>query len=287
MQTAIRQPHVAPFPHPILAAQRESWNTFSRGWEAWDEFTMRFLDRQGAAIVDALGVAPDARVLDIAAGTGEPGLTLARLASRGSVTALDASAGMLRIAAAKAEARGLSNFDTLEGDACALPFADASFDAVSCRLGFMFFPDMQAAAREMARVLRPGGVLAATVWAGPEHNPWITTLVGAIKRYTEFPAPPPGAPGMFRCAAPELFADLFAEAGMEVDAPTLVADPMRCDSAEEYWAFMNDVVAPVVATLRKLEPSVVAQIKTDVLAAFEQRPDHQLGAGAYCLVARK
>ena len=48
MQTSELQ---TPSIHPILAAQRDSWNAFSAGWEAWDDFTMRLLDRQGAAIV--------------------------------------------------------------------------------------------------------------------------------------------------------------------------------------------------------------------------------------------
>ncbi|MEZ4249482.1 MAG: methyltransferase domain-containing protein [Polyangiales bacterium] len=286
MQTSELQ---TPSIHPILAAQRDSWNAFSGGWEAWDDFTMRLLDRQGAAIVDALKLAEDARVLDIASGTGEPGLTLAARAKRGSVFALDASEGMLRVARAKAAALGLTNFRTIEGDACTLPFSEGSFDAVSCRLGFMFFPDVHAAAREMFRVLRPGGVLATTVWAGPQHNGWITTLVGAIKRYTDFPSPPPGAPGMFRCAEPEVFAELFTSAGFEVEAPTFVPSPMRCDSADQYWAFMNAVVAPVVATLRKLDPAVVAQIKADVFDALERTGPgpKELSAGAYCLVAHK
>lgn len=290
MQTTHNLPAPAPAANRILEAQKASWNAFSPGWETWDELTMRLLERQGAAIVAALDVREDARILDIATGTGEPGLTLAARAARGSVTALDASAGMLRVARAKADARGLSNFVTVEGDACALPFEDESFDAVSCRLGFMFFPDVSQAAREMFRVLRPGGVVATTVWAGPQHNAWITTLVSAIKKYLDFPAPPPGAPGMFRCADPEAVPELFASAGLRVESRSLCAHPLRCRSAEEYWSFMTDVVAPVVATLRAADPSVVAKIRADVLTALRgAHPDGavELGAAAHCIVARK
>ncbi|MDH5672368.1 MAG: methyltransferase domain-containing protein [Myxococcales bacterium] len=274
----------------ILHAQQKSWNRFAHGWHKWDDFTMDFLRQQGAAIVEALDVEHDAKVLDVASGTGEPALTLASRAPNGRVTALDASSGMLEVARGKATARGLTNFVAREGDACALPFADASFDAISCRLGFMFFPDVDAAAREMHRVLKPGGLLATTVWAGPQHNPWITTLVGAIKRHLDFPSPPAGAPGMFRCADPDAFAARLRTAGFQVERSQLIGDTMRCHSVAQYWGFMNEVVAPVVATLQGADPSIVAAIEAEVRTTLT--PDGAstpppLAAGAHCFVVRK
>ena len=69
----------------------------------------------------------------------------------------------------------------------------------------MFFPDMQLAANEMFRVLKPGGRIATAVWSGPEENNWITTIMSVIGRHIQLPAPAPGAPGMFRCATPGLY----------------------------------------------------------------------------------
>jgi ubiquinone/menaquinone biosynthesis C-methylase UbiE len=291
MQTAtvFTQPTSRPRAVEILEAQRNSWNAFSPGWAKWDAFTMQFLDNQRTAIVDALAVGERDEILDIATGTGEPGLTLAGLAPRGRVTALDASSGMLRVAQDKARARSLPNFVALEGDACALPFADDSFDAISCRLGFMFFPDMRTAASEMLRVLRPGGVLATTVWAGPSHNEWITTLVSALKRHVDMPAPPPGAPGMFRCADLEAFSEMVSSVGFRVESQTLHESSMRC-TADEYWGFMNAVVAPVVAALRTADEATVAAVKSDVYAALATRSsgdELRLGAGSLCIVAHK
>jgi ubiquinone/menaquinone biosynthesis C-methylase UbiE len=273
----------------ILEAQRSSWNAFSPGWAKWDAFTMQFLDNQRTAIVDALAIGEGNEVLDIATGTGEPGLTLAELAPRGRVTALDASSGMLSVARDKALARSLPNFVAIEGDACALPFADDSFDAISCRLGFMFFPDMQKAASEMLRVLRPGGVLATTVWAGPSHNEWITTLVSALKRHVDMPAPPPGAPGMFRCADLEAFSEMVSSVGFAVESRALHESTMQC-TADEYWGFMPAVVAPVVAALRTADAATVAAVKAEVYAALATRsPSNELrlGVGSLCIVARK
>ncbi|MCB0689483.1 MAG: class I SAM-dependent methyltransferase, partial [Saprospiraceae bacterium] len=186
----------------IRDTQRDSWNKFSPGWKKWDLFTMDFLESQGKEIIKALQLDPHDQVLDIASGTGEPGLTIAGILTGGTVTAVDLSEGMLRIAQEKAEYQGLQNFNTLVADACELPFADHSFDAISCRLGFMFFPDMLVAAKEMLRVLKPGGRLATTVWGEPAKNVWITAIMGAIKRNIDLPTPPPDAPGMFRCAQP-------------------------------------------------------------------------------------
>lgn len=94
-------------------------------------------------------------VLDVAAGTGEPGLTAAAMVPNGRVTVTDLSERMLAVAAENAARRGLSNFETKVCDAGALPFPNVRFDSVLCRFGFMFFPDIALAAREFARVAKP------------------------------------------------------------------------------------------------------------------------------------
>jgi len=290
MQPMIQTP-ASPAPrstNDVLQAQKKAWNAFSPGWERWDDFTMRFLGPQGEAILDALEVRGDATVLDIATGTGDPGLVLASRLPGARVTGLDASEGMLRIARDKARARGLDNFQTVVGDACALDFADQSFDAVSCRLGFMFFPDPELAASEMARVLRPGSVVAATVWAGPSENSWLTTLVGVVKKHLDLPTPPPDAPGLFRCAAPDALPELFAGAGLRVEKRELLTGRMQCRSSEEYWQFMTAVVPPVVKALASAAPDTVAAIKSEVFAKLAASGlAASMGWGAHSVVARR
>lgn len=111
-------------------------------------------------VTAAAGVGPGQRVLDVACGTG----VLARQASaevgeRGVVAGVDPGPGMLAVA------RELSpSVDWRQGTADAIPFDDASFDAVVSQFGMMFFPDGRAAVREMLRVLKPGGRLAVAVW---------------------------------------------------------------------------------------------------------------------------
>jgi ubiquinone/menaquinone biosynthesis C-methylase UbiE len=193
----------------IREQQKASWNKFSPGWKKWDELMMDFLKPMGDEIITLLNPKTTDVVLDIAAGTGEPGLTIATMVTNGKVIITDLSDDMLAIARENALLRGITNIETKACDVCELPFEDNTFDAISCRFGFMFFPDMLLAAKEMARVLKPGGRIATAVWNGPEKNFWITAAMGTINRNMELPPPPPGSPGMFRCAKDGLIADLF------------------------------------------------------------------------------
>lgn len=122
-------------------------------------------------------------ILDIAGGTGDPGLKIAAIVTEGKVICTDQAEGMLAIAKKKAAEQKLKNFTTQLAEVSNLPFDDAIFNAVSCRYGFMFFPDMMQAAQEMVRVLKPGGHLATAVWDGPHKNYWITVIMDTIKKY--------------------------------------------------------------------------------------------------------
>ena len=171
--------------------------------------TMDFLNPMGQEIIASINPSGSDNILDIAAGTGEPGLTIAAMLNGGKVTITDLSEDMLTIATENAAKKSISNIETIACDVCELPFADNSFDAISCRFGFMFFPDMQLAANEMARVLKPGGRIATSVWNVPEKNFWVTAIMGTINKNMELPPPPPGSPGMFRCAKPGLMKEIF------------------------------------------------------------------------------
>ena len=249
----------------IRDQQKESWNKFSPGWKKWDNLTMDFLKPAGDEIIRKLKPKDSDVVLDVAAGTGEPGLTIARNLKTGKVVSTDIAEGMLETARENAAKLGLKNFETIVADVSELPFDDEMFDAVSCRFGFMFFPDMQLAANEMVRVLKPGGRIATSVWNVAEKNFWVTAIAGTIKKYLDVPTPPPGAPGMFRCAEPGLIANIFRNAGLKNVTETEVTGKYNSGSAEEYWNMMTDVAAPFVAALSKADEATRAKIKNDVI----------------------
>ena len=119
-------------------------------------------------LVELTGVRPGDRVLDAGTGTGFAAFAAARIVGAdGRVVGVDLSPGMLAVARESADRSGLTNFDTVEGDATALPqFNDASFDVVLSATSLLYMP-VSAALREWRRLLRPGGLLAlSTMRAG-------------------------------------------------------------------------------------------------------------------------
>ncbi|OWW04703.1 methyltransferase type 11 [Rhizobium sp. R72] len=254
----------------IRDQQRDTWDRFSTGWRKWDELVLGWLAPFGDAMLRLSNLRNDAHVLDVAAGTGEPGLTAAAMLPHGNVTVTDLSERMLAVAAENAARRGLTNFKTKVCDANALPFPNAGFDSILCRFGFMFFPDMALAAREFARVAKPGARVCAAVWSGPENNPWATTIMSAITRHVDIPASPPGSPGLFRCAPSGLMRATFEEAGLTDLSEEEVSSIMTHESPERYWDFMTDIAAPVVAGLARADAATQAQIRNDVLALARQ-----------------
>ena len=269
----------------IRNQQKESWNKFSAGWKKWDAMVMDFLQPMGNEIIGLLQLQDTDTVLDIAAGTGEPGLTIATKVKSGKVIITDLAEDMLSIARDNAQQRGITNIETIACDVCELPFADNSFDAISCRFGFMFFPDMLLAAKEMVRVLKPGGRLATSVWNIPEKNFWVTAIMGAIKQNMDLPAPPPGAPGMFRCAKDGLIADLFLQAGLKNIIQKEVTGKLNCKTTDAYWGMQTEVGAPIVAALSKASDAVKEKIKKDTYTVIEQKyPDRNIIIDSSALV---
>jgi ubiquinone/menaquinone biosynthesis C-methylase UbiE len=126
------------------------------------------------------------RILETAAGTGIVTEALAAALPDADIVATDLNQAMLDEAASRL---GADRIEWREADAQALPFEDASFDAVVCQFGAMFFPDRAAAYREARRVLRPGGRFLFNVWDRLEANPVSAACARAVADL--FPDDPP------------------------------------------------------------------------------------------------
>ncbi len=258
----------------IREQQKATWNKFSSGWKKWDDLTMDFLKPFGDEIIQLLNLKESDVVLDVAAGTGEPGLTIASKLKHGKVIINDLADDMLVIAHDKAAKKGVTNVEFIACDVCELPFDDHTFDAISCRFGFMFFPDMLMAAKEMVRVLKPGGRIATSVWNGPEKNFWVTAVMDTLNRNMEMPQPPPGSPGLFRCAKENLIADLFLQAGLKNISQKEVTGKLDCKTTDVYWQFMTETPAPVASALSKTNEEMKEKIKGEVYQVVNQKyPD--------------
>ncbi len=255
----------------IREQQKQAWNNVSLAWKKWDHFIMDFMRPMGDAIIERLGIKEDDIVLDIAAGTGEPGLTIAAIAKKGKVIGSDLSEEMLVIAAANAAAKGLKNYSTRAANVCELPFDDNTFTSVSCRMGFMFFPDMQLAADEMYRVLKPGGRVAISVWSVPEKNFWYTAMMSTVNKYVELPAALPGAPGMFRCAKPGLMTDIFGQAGFKNADEKEMTGKVDFIDADTYWRNRTELSESMITALKNTDDTTIAAIKNEVYSIINAK----------------
>jgi ubiquinone/menaquinone biosynthesis C-methylase UbiE len=274
----------------IRAQQRESWNRFSQGWKKWDHLTMKFLEPPGKVMLESIDWAPHFSVLDCASGTGEPALTASKKVPKGRVVATDVAKDMLALAEEKAAQLNLSNFQTKVCSADEIPFDAASFDVVTSRMGYMFFPDILKAAVEMSRVLKPGGYLSVSVWSGPEKNPWISGLMRIIREHVDVPVPEKDAPGVFRCAEPGYLQPFLQQAGFREISERLVEHSMNCTSPNQYWDFMADVAAPVVDLLETADKETIHKIQKAVIAEaakFESESGVSFPALSVVVSARK
>jgi len=274
----------------IRDAQRATWAGLSGGWEKWDLVIMDQLGPVGTAMIERLDIAEDQQHLDIAAGTGEPGLSIARLSPKGRVVLTDLVPEMLDVAARRADALGVTNIETKVCSADDLPFDDAVFDSVSVRFGYMFFPDAAKATAEFARVLKPGGRICSSVWVKPEENPWTTILMQAIATAVALAPPDPEGPNMFRCAASGYVSAVYEAAGLFDVAEWDVDVELVTSSPAEYWEMMSEHVSLAVAALQQIDERSREKIRATVIAnvsAYQKDGKVRVPGVARCIAGTK
>lgn len=144
----------------------------------WGELAEKFdlwlpqIEPVGNAMLNALAAKAGDSILDVASGTGEPAITLARrLKGDAEIIGVDAADGMVNAAMSKVEREGLSGIHFESMPAENLRFDDKSFHKVMCRFGVMLFNDPAKGLREMQRVLKVGGRMVIAVWSTPENMP--------------------------------------------------------------------------------------------------------------------
>jgi len=220
---------------------REQWQQAAEAWHRWGPTLQSWFDPATQLMLDLAQIKPGSRVLDIAAGAGEPALTISeRVGPAGYVLASDISANILEFAARSARERGLSNVDTAVMDGENLDLADESFDVVTSRVGLIYFPDRQRALSEMWRVLKPGGRVAAIVYTTPENNRFFSIPVSIIRRRAELPPPLPGQPGPFSLHSASILQQAFEQAGLHDIQTRVVPSPLRMASAAECVRFERE-----------------------------------------------
>ena len=236
------------------SGQREQWNVAAGGWRKWAPLLDRGLQQMREQLVELARVEPGHRVLDVAAGYGEPALTAARrVGPDGRVVATDISAEMLEYGRERAATAGLENVEFVEIAASALELPAQTFDAALSSYGIIFEPEAEATAARVRGFLKPGARLAISSWGPPDRVPMLGVPMRTMLQRYELPPPPPGTPGPLSRPTPEAIGGLLEGGGfsnVEVVETTVVLD---LDSAEEFTTFVK-VIAPPITALVNARP---------------------------------
>lgn len=232
-------------PAAVWGSGGRHYDTVSRGIaDSIEHCVMRLNPRAGE------------RVLDLATGTG---WTSRRVAERGAVvTGVDIAEDLLAAARDNAKAANLP-IDYQRGDAEKLPFDDGSFDAVISTCGVMFASRPQAAARELARVCRPGGRIALTTWLQDGN---LFKMFQVMKRYMP-PPPQPPPPSPFEWGNPDRIRELLGQP-FELKFERGVSY-YREPTAEAAWDTFSTGYGPTKSLAASLDPDRLAALRRDFI----------------------
>lgn len=218
--------------------QRKQWNEDAAAWHRWGSTLDAWFGEVTRLMLDRAEIGPGSWVLDIATGAGEPALSAAELVGpEGYVLATDLSENIIQFAQQLADERGLQNFETRAMDGEKLELPDDKFDAVFCRFGLIYMPDVQGALSEWRRVLKPGGKTVVAVFSTPERNKWGSVPIPIIRQAAQLPAPLPSQPGPFSLGGDGVLEGALRQAGFQNVLSSTLSAPLQMKSARECIRF--------------------------------------------------
>jgi ubiquinone/menaquinone biosynthesis C-methylase UbiE len=273
------------------AEQRQSWDGVAAGWAKWWEFIEAGSRPVSERLIELAGIAPGSRVLDIATGNGEPAITAARrVGPEGRVLATDFAPSMLAQGRARARDLGLDNIEFREMDAAEIQLAETGFDAVLCRWGLMFVPDLDLTLGAVHGLLKPGGRLAIAIWDGPDEVPMISLPGRVLTEQLDLPPPAPDQPTPFSLSNIAALQDALRAAGFASITSEAVNVIYRFPSAEDFVTFRREATS-VEARLTGYSPEQRERAWDAVIEAVRQfaTPDGGIAIPnkAFCLGAER
>jgi len=255
----------------VREQQRAVWTAAAKGWVD-DREELRGPTRPVTArLIELARIAPGHVVLDMACGSGDPALFIAReVGDRGRVAARDVVAPMVEGARALAQEIGVRNVEFRVIDSELEPrVGTETFDAVTCRFGLMFMADPVAAARAWRASLRPGGRIALSTWS---VFPVLAFVREIVTRHVPLPPPDPNAPGVLGLPTPERLVEILQDAGYTHIAVERLRTPIYEPLPPEDWFdLMSRTAGPMVVLLASLPQQVRDAIRADCVQALREQ----------------
>jgi ubiquinone/menaquinone biosynthesis C-methylase UbiE len=246
-------------PQQAKEKSRQVWDNFA---PLYDKYVAPTTSQAARRVVDLANVKPGQRVLDIATGTGVAAFAAAeRVGSQGRVVGVDFSEGILSIAQDHRRARNLDHVELRPMDAENLQFSDKTFDAATCCLGLMLFPQPMVALAEMKRVLKSESQVSLAVWGSPERMV-MGTVFPILRKY--LPDDIPESPPPFAFAEPGAIESVLIKAGFVKPRAERHFYQMNWVSLEIAWELISQG-GPVSALIQKLPSPQQALVKQEIL----------------------
>ncbi len=255
---------------------------FSGAADVYDRFVGRYGPSLARAFIDAAGIAPEARVLDVGCGTGQLTGALAEKVGAANVSAVDTSEPFT-----EACRRRVPDADVRVARAEALPYEDDSFDAVLSQLVVNFIPDVSQGMAEMRRVTRPGGTVTGCVWDYKGEMTMLRTFWDAASALDPDGAGPVVEGRVMPFAQPEDLETLWLEAGFEdVSVVPLVAEASY-DDFDDLWAPFPTGVGPAGRYAASLDADAQSALRQEFARRLgDLQGPFTLSARAWCAVGR-
>ncbi|MEK6301647.1 MAG: methyltransferase domain-containing protein [Acidobacteriota bacterium] len=265
-------------------AKTRAASAYNAASDHYDDPANSFWERFGRRTVERLDLSFGARILDVCCGSGASAIPAAEaVGPSGFVLGVDLAENLLELARIKARERGLKHIEFRTGDMLDLGMPESSFDAVICVFGIFFVPDMQAAAREVWRLVRPGGKLAITTWGPRFFEPMSTVFWNSVREMR--PDLYKGFNPWDRVCDPESLRSMLTGAGVNPLEVALEEGTHPLLSPDDWWSRV--LGSGYRGTIEQLDAESRERVRRDNLSLIHESGVKSVEANVIYAVATK
>lgn len=238
----------------------------------WNEQLRTWSNSPNHIIAQAARLDSGMRVLDIATGIGALVFDLSEaVGPKGHVVGIDLAREFLTMAHQHALSRDVRNVDFQQANAEDLPFADKSFDVVTCMFGVMYFRDAGRALRECSRVLKIGGRIVLLVWGPKENNPIYASTIGIISKFAKVSEPVEGMPDPYRFSERGMLSCALAQSGFTRLREENIKTHLRWSGTiEALWQFLQESNIYLRFLLHSLSAEMQEKAQAEVFSSLQK-----------------